>query len=109
MELQLSPEPVQGRWRIMVKRESAAVSVQEFEVREFVLPKFEVNINPPSFIRFNQASDNSVQKINIGICAKYVTNVTDSNAPENVTQFIWRITGTATVNQCADLGKLKSK
>ena len=70
MELQLSPEPVQGRWRIMVKRESAAVSVQEFEVREFVLPKFEVNINPPPFIHFNQASDNSVQKINIGICAK---------------------------------------
>jgi len=46
---------------------------QEFEVREYILPRFEVLINsPPSAITYNQEGDRSVQKIPIGICAKYV-------------------------------------
>ena len=45
---------------------------QEFEVREYVMPKFEVIFNPtPSIIAYNQEGDNTVQKIPIGICAKY--------------------------------------
>ena len=42
---------------------------KEFEVREYVLPKFEVVLKPPGFIKFNDDSDSSVQKISIDICA----------------------------------------
>ena len=45
---------------------------QEFEVREYILPRFEVVINSPPSISYNQEGDRSVQKIPIGICAKYV-------------------------------------
>ena len=51
-------------------RESHERGVQYFEVREFVLPKFEVNINAPPFITYNQEGDKSVQKIQISVCAK---------------------------------------
>lgn len=71
LELQLSVEPVQGVWKIQMERESHERGVQYFEVREYVLPKFEVNINAPSFIAYNTERDQSVQKIQISICAKY--------------------------------------
>lgn len=53
-----------------MERESHERGVQYFEVREYVLPKFEVNINAPSFIAYNTERDQSVQKIQISICAK---------------------------------------
>ena len=45
-------------------------SSKEFEVREFVLPRFEVVLNPPPFVRFNAPNETTVQKISLGICAK---------------------------------------
>lgn len=60
----------QGVWKIQMERESHERGVQYFEVREYVLPKFEVNINAPSFIAYNTERDQSVQKIQISICAK---------------------------------------
>lgn len=45
---------------------------QYFEVREYVLPKFEVIINGPPFITSAQEGDSSVRKISISVCAKYV-------------------------------------
>lgn len=43
---------------------------QEFEVREFVLPKFEVTIRGPPSIKYNAESDSSIKKISLDICAK---------------------------------------
>ena len=43
---------------------------REFEVREYVLPKFEAIIQPTTLIAYNQEGDNTIQKIPIGICAK---------------------------------------
>jgi hypothetical protein len=54
-----------------MERESQEKGVQYFEVREYVLPKFEVNIHAPSFVAYNQEGDRSVQKIVISVCAKY--------------------------------------
>ena len=51
--------------------ESHERGVQYFEVCEFVLPKFEVNINAQPFITYNQEEDKSDQKIHISVCAKY--------------------------------------
>lgn len=53
-----------------MERESQEKAVQIFEVREYVLPKFEVSVNGPPSIAFNQEGDNSVQKIPISVCAK---------------------------------------
>lgn len=53
-----------------MERKSQEKAVQYFEVREYVLPKFEVSINGPPSIAYNQEGDNSVQKIQITVCAK---------------------------------------
>jgi len=60
-----------GVWKIV--RESSKSSdkfQQEFEVREFVLPKFEVTIRGPPSIKYNAESDSSIKKISLDICAK---------------------------------------
>ena len=46
------------------------INQQEFEVREFVLPRFEAIIKPPPSIYYNEEGDKTVQKIPITICAK---------------------------------------
>jgi hypothetical protein len=53
-----------------MERESQERGVQYFEVREYVLPKFEVNIHAPPFVAYNQEGDRSVQKILVSVCAK---------------------------------------
>ena len=62
---------MQGVWKIQVDGESHERVVQYFEVCELVLPKFEVSINAPPFITYNQEENKSVQKIHISVCAKY--------------------------------------
>lgn len=44
-ELQLSDLPVMGTWKIHVKVNNEEETVKEFEVAEYVLPKFEVSID----------------------------------------------------------------
>lgn len=53
-----------------MERGSHEKAVQYFEVREYVLPRFEVNVDGPRSIAFNEDNDNSVQKIQISVCAK---------------------------------------
>ena len=61
---------MQGIWRIVREDEGSQRFHQEFEVREFVLPKFEVVIKPPPSITYNDKSDSSVKKISLDVCAK---------------------------------------
>ncbi len=53
-ELQLSDQPVLGDWNI-----TAVVSGQStskiFQVAEYVLPKFEVTIDLPAYLTFNES------------------------------------------------------
>jgi len=62
-------------WKIKLEREAnnnmKGTGEQEFEVREFVLPRFEVLINPPPSIAYNEEGDKNVQKIPITVCAKF--------------------------------------
>jgi len=44
-ELQLSDSPVMGRWLIHVKVNNESAENKEFEVKEYVLPKFELTMN----------------------------------------------------------------
>ena len=63
-------EYVQGVWKIQVERGLRSIGEKEFEVREYVLPKFEVIVHPPDLITYNQEGDNAVQSIPMHICAK---------------------------------------
>ena len=66
---------MKGPWKIKMEKEPnkrRGTGEQEFEVREFVLPRFEVLINPPQSIAYNEEGDKNVQKIPITICAKFV-------------------------------------
>ncbi|XP_046398811.1 alpha-2-macroglobulin-like protein 1 isoform X2 [Ischnura elegans] len=66
LTFQLSPEPVLGNWVIKVQRsKNQTLETQTFEVKEYVLPKFEVTINPPSYVLADTES------ITWQICAKY--------------------------------------
>ncbi|CAH1797987.1 unnamed protein product [Owenia fusiformis] len=63
-EMPLSEEPVLGTWTI--KTESGGYSdTRKFDVKEYVLPKFEVLINPPAAVLINATS------FDLEICAKY--------------------------------------
>ena len=37
-------------WEIKVERNKSHISVQKFEVREYVLPRFEVTVKAPDYI-----------------------------------------------------------
>lgn len=64
-ELQLSDQPVLGDWNI-----TAVVSGQSFskmfQVAEYVLPKFEVTVDLPTYLTFNQS------KMVATVKAKYI-------------------------------------
>ncbi|XP_005104186.2 alpha-2-macroglobulin [Aplysia californica] len=70
LEFQLSSEAKLGIWKIdvtmMDKGENNAVPVPTtFEVKEYVLPRFEVEVNPPPFLLAN------TEIIEGSVCAKY--------------------------------------
>ncbi|XP_065561452.1 alpha-2-macroglobulin-like protein 1 isoform X3 [Artemia franciscana] len=64
LELQLSDEPIQGTWQIKVEQGSVQTH-KMFSVKEFVLPRFEVQIKAPAKIGKND-SDFEVE-----VCATY--------------------------------------
>ena len=61
--LGLSEEPVQGEWSIVVKQGDNE-EMNSFTVEEYVLPKFEVTITPPTFVTINTTN------ITVQLCAK---------------------------------------
>ena len=64
----LSPYPVLGNWTIKVNGEDSSTSVT-FEVREYVLPKFEVSVTAPAYIAKDEFTDS--QTITVAVSAKY--------------------------------------
>ncbi|XP_055930370.1 alpha-1-inhibitor 3-like isoform X3 [Argiope bruennichi] len=64
MQFPLADEPVLGNWRITVSNKNATES-QTFEVKEYVLPKYDVTIKFPPFVLAN------AEKFDVEICAKY--------------------------------------
>ncbi|XP_042903027.1 murinoglobulin-1 isoform X2 [Parasteatoda tepidariorum] len=64
-EFPLSDEPVKGTWKIYAKRNNQIIESTSFEVKEYVLPKFDVSIKFPSFVLVD------AETIPIEICAKY--------------------------------------
>ncbi|GIY10891.1 murinoglobulin-1 [Caerostris darwini] len=63
-EFPLSDEPNLGTWRITVSTKNDTESTT-FDVKEYVLPKYEVSIKFPPYVLAN------AEKISVEICAKY--------------------------------------
>ncbi|XP_028413926.1 alpha-1-macroglobulin-like [Dendronephthya gigantea] len=64
LELQLSKEPVLGKWLIKVTFERKTVT-KAIEIDKYVLPKFELDIKPPAYFALDQ------REIVFTICARY--------------------------------------
>lgn len=64
-ELQLSDLPVMGVWKIHVKVDDGEVTAKEFEVAEYVLPKYEVKVDANPHVTFKDG------KIVATVRAKY--------------------------------------
>ncbi|XP_052791384.1 pregnancy zone protein-like isoform X2 [Mya arenaria] len=67
LEMPLSSDPVLGDWNIKVVSEdkTKASEEQTFKVDEYVLPKFEVTVTPPSYLLPTN------KKVSGTVCAKY--------------------------------------
>ncbi len=67
MDLPISEEPNFGKWKITavenLNREAAATAT--FEVKKYVLPKFEAKLNAPKNVMLDQID------FNVTACAKY--------------------------------------
>ena len=63
--LKLSDEPELGKWHIQVKTGTEREGAY-FTVEEYVLPKYEVTIEPPAYVTITTPS------IDVKVCAKYV-------------------------------------
>lgn len=63
-ELQLSPNPPLGIWNINVAIDNA-ITLKEFEIAEYVLPKFEVTVSAPKDLTYSD------QLVRLHITAKY--------------------------------------
>uniref|UniRef100_A0A8I3W0V8 Alpha-2-macroglobulin n=1 Tax=Callithrix jacchus TaxID=9483 RepID=A0A8I3W0V8_CALJA len=61
----LSSEPIQGSYKVVVHTESGGRIEHPFAVEEFVLSKFEVEIQVPKIISIMD------EKVNITVCGKY--------------------------------------
>lgn len=65
LNMQLVDEPEEGSYRIRLKTGNGNSKIHSFRVGEYVLPRFEVKITPPSYIL---ATDSG---FNFTVCAKY--------------------------------------
>ena len=59
----MSPSPLQGTWRIHVKR-SGKFIIKTFEVAEFTLPRFEVTLTGPKHIV------SGAKTVSVKVCAR---------------------------------------
>ncbi len=64
LELPMTSDPSLGEWKIKAVHQGKDIE-QKFTVDEYVLPKFEIDIQAPSYILINET------KIDTRICAKY--------------------------------------
>ncbi|XP_067934593.1 ovostatin-like [Watersipora subatra] len=64
LEFQLHEEPDMGVYKIKMKR-NGEESRQRFEVKEYVLPKYEVTLDPPKYVTFQ------TERVVAKVCAKY--------------------------------------
>ncbi|XP_065672425.1 pregnancy zone protein isoform X2 [Hydra vulgaris] len=63
-ELPTSEKPVMGVWKIKAEIDGYTATL-EVEVKEYVLPQFQVTVKPPGFI------SKSMDEISTEVCAKY--------------------------------------
>ncbi|XP_012256873.2 pregnancy zone protein-like isoform X1 [Athalia rosae] len=64
----LSPEPSPGIWKIKVEKKKfhlPIIDTKTFEVKKYVLPRFQVSITPPGYILAN------AENVTWNVCAKY--------------------------------------
>ncbi|XP_065290739.1 pregnancy zone protein-like isoform X6 [Dermacentor albipictus] len=104
-DFQLTEEPELGLWQIVVELPTQTVR-QHFEVNEYVLPKFEVTIKPPSYVLAD------AKEITWKICAHYTFGQpVDGTLTVNVTyeRYSWekddypKINHTGPINGCFDM------
>uniref|UniRef100_L7M8R2 TEP1-F n=1 Tax=Rhipicephalus pulchellus TaxID=72859 RepID=L7M8R2_RHIPC len=104
-DFQLTEEPELGLWQIVVELPTQTVR-QHFEVNEYVLPKFEVTIKPPSYVLAD------AKEITWEICAHYTFGQpVDGTLTVNVTyeRYSWekddypKINHTGPINGCYDM------
>ncbi|XP_054447416.1 alpha-2-macroglobulin-like [Pteronotus mesoamericanus] len=62
----LSSEPVQGPYKVVVRKESGKTTEHLFTVEEFVLPKFEVQVTMPKIITILE------EVVNVSVCGLYL-------------------------------------
>ncbi|XP_064089811.1 alpha-1-inhibitor 3-like [Macrobrachium nipponense] len=65
LSFQLADEPEEGVYRIKLNNEKGTETATTFEVKEYVLPKFEVTVKPPKYILATASN------ITFTACAKY--------------------------------------
>ncbi|XP_029834423.2 alpha-1-macroglobulin isoform X1 [Ixodes scapularis] len=104
-DFKLSEEPELGLWQIVVELPSQTVR-QHFEVNEYVLPKFEVTVKPPSYVLAD------AKEITWKICAHYTFGQpVDGTLKVNVTyeRYSWekddypRVSHEGPINGCFDM------
>ncbi|XP_037563136.1 alpha-1-macroglobulin isoform X3 [Dermacentor silvarum] len=104
-DFQLTEEPELGLWQIVVELPTQTVR-QHFEVNEYVLPKFEITIKPPSYVLAD------AKEITWKICAHYTFGQpVDGTLTVNVTyeRYSWekddypKINHTGPINGCYDM------
>ncbi|EEC20000.1 alpha-macroglobulin, putative, partial [Ixodes scapularis] len=104
-DFKLSEEPELGLWQIVVELPSLTVR-QHFEVNEYVLPKFEVTVKPPSYVLAD------AKEITWKICAHYTFGQpVDGTLKVNVTyeRYSWekddypRVSHEGPINGCFDM------
>lgn len=64
-EFSLSDETHLGSWKITLVQKDNRIESQYFTVEEYVIPKFEVEMKPPSFVM------SDVETIPVEVCARY--------------------------------------
>ncbi|XP_071965848.1 uncharacterized protein [Antedon mediterranea] len=64
LEFETTSEPILGTWKIYSVINNIK-TMQEFDIDEYVLPKFEVKITSPSFILVNETN------FNVKVCGRY--------------------------------------